>query len=250
MSKKKTQKVIVENDENLGMQYLEDLSNDNKYSLSVDPDNLYDLSNEHKRFIELYSQYNNLLQVCALMDIEIHIGKDYLLRYSTQKELRRLNLALHHRKIATRIISYYDLGSYLSSWLIGDSVSESDKLNKAEKLQVMKLLMDWHKSANEFKNKPDEIIEATIEDELNELKASDIRELIQRKKLLSSIKKAEQEVKHTKPEKEEKEEKKQQTHHIDKSKLVEQIISSGEFSSYEIDFIKELSVEELKELIK
>lgn len=246
MSKKK-QHIIVENDENLGMQYLEDLSKDTKYSLSVDPDNLYDLSPEHKKFVELYSQYNNLLQVCALMDIEIHMGKDYLLRYSTQKELRRLNLALHHRKVATRIISYYDLGSYLSSWLIGDSVSESDKLNKGEKLQVMKLLLEWHKSANEFKNKPDEIIEATVEDELNELKAADIRELIQRKKLLSSIKKAESEVKNST---QTQQETKKSSSNINKNVLLEQIISSGEFNQHELEFIKNLSVDELKELIK
>ena len=188
MSKNKQEK-------NLGMLYLEDLSNDKRYSLSVDPENKYNLTEEHKKFIELYAQYNDLSYVCNMLDIELYNAKDYLLRYSTQYELRRLNLARYHRQIATRIISYQDLGSYLSSWLIGDNIPEKDQLKRSEKLDLVKIMMQWHKGMQDFYNEPSNIIEATAEEELEQLKVADIRELIQRKKLLKDVSDAEQKLK-------------------------------------------------------
>lgn len=247
MSKKKIH-------ENLGMQYLEELSGDPKYSLAADPTGFYELDENHKTFIELYSQYNNLAIVCELMEIEPFIGKDYLLRFSTQQELRRLNLARYHRQIATKIISYQDLGSYLSSWLIGDATTESDKLKKSEKLQLIKLMMDWHKGMAEYSKSPHQIIDITVEEELEELKATDIRELLQKKKLLKSISEAQKEVqgeeaiKPEKPKKSEKAEEPQSKY--TKKQLIEIILEAGKFSESEREFIETLTVKELEELIK
>lgn len=238
-------------DENIGMQYLEDLSNDDRYSLLVDPTNKYDLEEEHKRFIELYAQYNDLGYVCSLLELDIHIGKDYLLRYSTQHELRRLNLARYHRQIATRIVSYHDLGAYLSSWLVGDNIPEKDQLKRSEKLDLVKIMMQWHKGMKDFYEHPQHIIEATVEEELEQLKATDIRELIQRKKLLRDVTGAEQKLKGVEPEEVElvKEEDSPEKK-LSKRELLDKILMSGEFSENETEFIKTLTVKELRELIK
>lgn len=241
MSKKK--------EENVGMLYLEELSSDTRYSLSVDPENQFKLDAEHKQFIELYSQYNNLAVVCELMNIELHLGKDYLLRYSTQHELRRLNLARYHRQIATQIIAYQDLGSFLSSWLIGDSITESDKLKKSEKMQLVKLLMDWHKGMREFEQNPAEIIDMTIEEELSELKATDIRELLQKKKLISTIKKAKNEIEGIE-DAEIIEEPKTKEEKLTKKQMIERVIEHGNFEGEEAEFVKSLTIKELREILK
>ncbi len=245
MSKKKNNKII---ENRLGLDYLKDIDDDSDYSLSVDPHNVYDLSDEHKQFIKLYLQYNSLSKVCSLLDIEPHVAKDYLLRYSTQSELRRLNLAIHHRKVATRIISYEDLGSYLSSWLIGDNITEDDKLKGPEKLRLVKLLLDWHKGMQEIRDRPAVVLDVSVEEELDQLKAVDIKELLQRKKLLSSIKKAEESLKgsgdiNNKI-------KTQKPSSVSKETLLQQIFSVGQFSEAEKTFIETLSLEELKELVE
>ncbi len=241
MAKKKKEENPIILSESVGMEYLKELDNDDKYSLRADPTGFYGMDAQHKQFVELYSRYNNLMVVCELMNIEMYLAKDYLLRYSTQQELRRINLAIYHRSVATKIISYEDLGSYLSAWLIGDNVPEKEQLKKGEKLQLVKLMMDWHKGMKDFQQQPNLIIEKPIEEELEQLKAADIKELLQKKKLIESIKDAEKEVK-TK--------KKSEPTNLNKSSLIKQIKETGDFTKEELKYINELSVEELKELLK
>lgn len=243
----KTKKEIIVLDNTTGMDYLKDIETDLNYSLSADPFNKYDLSSEHKKFIELYSQYNNLAVVAELLNINMQVAKDYLMRYSTRNELRRLNLARHHRNVATNIISFEDLGAYMSAYLIGDGIPEDEKLKKGDKLQLLRLLMEWHKHQTELSTNTQTFSTTVIEEELEELKATDIKELIQKRKLLQSIQEAEKEVKGQKPPTKKKS---QNPVKINKDVLVSQIFQQGQFSDVEKEMIKKLTIEELKELIK
>lgn len=241
--------------ENLGVAYLEELSKDKRYSLEVDSAGHYNLDEQHKLFIYLYSHYENLKKVCELMEIEEHLGRDYLLRYATQQELRRLNLARYHRRIATNMISYQDLGSYMSSLLISDVNTEGDKLSQSNKLQLIRLMMDWHKGMLEFTQHPEELIHQSVEEELEELKASDIKELLQKKKLITSIGKAEEKVKGSTSNLEGAFNEGQitksltQEDKLSRKDLIKKILSTGEFNETEVKFIKSLTIKELKELI-
>lgn len=236
MSKQKKQALAITRKDDLGMNYLKSLENESKYQITVDPDNIYDMSAEHKKFVELFVQYRNLAVVAELMSIEPVLAKDYFTRYSTQQEIRRINSAFYHRQVATNIIAFEDIGSYLSSWLIGSDITEADRLKKGEKLQVVKLLMDWHKSMREIIQAPEIITIQTIEDEIKELSVANIKQLLTTKSIL----KTNEEKKLSKP----------QFNSDDKDELIAQLNEDNMLSKEELEYLETLSVKDLLSLLK
>lgn len=236
MSKKKKQEIVRIRQNDLGMNYLKSLEDDPKYQIDVDPDNFYEMSEEHKQFVKLFVQYRNLAIVAELMEIDPVLAKDYFTRYSTQQEIRRINTAIYHRQVATNIIAFEDIGSYLSSWLIGADITEADRLKKGEKLQVVKLLMDWHKNMREIIQKPEIITVQTIEDEIKELSVANIKQLLATKSIL----KANEEKKQSKP----------LPDTDDKDELIAQLNEDNSLSKEELDYLETLSVKDLLALLK
>lgn len=236
MSKKKKQEVITMRKDDLGMNYLKSLEDDPKYRIDVDPDNFYGMSEEHKTFVKLFVQYRNLAVVAELMEIDPVLAKDYFTRYSTQQEIRRINTAIYHRQVATNIIAFEDIGSYLTSWLIGADIPEADRLKKSEKLQVVKLLMDWHKSMREIIQKPEIITVQTIEDEIKELSVANIKQLLATKSIL----KANEEKKQSKP----------LPNTNDKDELIAQLNEDNLLSKEELEYLETLSAKDLLALLK
>lgn len=222
--------------DDLGMNYLKSLEDDPKYQIEVDPDGFYEMSSEHKTFVKLFVQYRNLAVVAELMEIDPVTAKDYFTRYSTQQEIRRINIAIYHRQVATNIIAFEDIGSYLSSWLIGADITEADRLKKGEKLQVVKLLMDWHKNMREIIQKPEIITVQTIEDEIKELSVANIKQLL----ATNSILKANEEKKLSKP----------LPNTDDKDELIAQLNEGNMLSKEELEYLETLSVKDLLTLLK
>lgn len=220
----------------LGMNYLKSLENDSKYQIEVDPDGFYGMSSEHKTFVKLFVQYRNLAVVAELMEIDPTLAKDYFTRYSTQQEIRRINTALYHRQIATNIIAFEDIGSYLSSWLIDADITEVDRLKKSEKLQVVKLLMDWHKSMREIIQKPEIITVETIEDEIKELSVANIKQLLATKSILNTNK--------------EKKQSKPLPNTNDKDELIAHLNEDNVLSKEELEYLETLSAKDLLTLLK
>lgn len=236
MSKKKKQEIVKLRKDDLGMNYLKSLEDDPKYQIEVDPDDFYEMSGEHKTFVKLFVQYRNLAVVAELMELDPVTAKDYFTRYSTQQEIRRINTAIYHRQVATNIIAFEDIGSYLSSWLIGADITEADRLKKSEKLQVVKLLMDWHKSMREIIQKPEIITVQTIEDEIKELSVANIKQLLATKSIL----KANEEKKMSKP----------LPDTDDKDELIAQLNEDNALSKEELEYLETLSVKDLLALLK
>ena len=236
MSKKKKQEIVKIRQDDLGMNYLKSLEDDPKYQIEVDPDDFYEMSNEHKTFVKLFVQYRNLAVVAELMEIDPVTAKDYFTRYSTQQEIRRINTAIYHRQVATNIIAFEDIGSYLSSWLIGVDITEADRLKKSEKLQVVKLLMDWHKNMREIIQKPEIITVQAIEDELKELSVANIKQLLATKSILKTN--------------EEKKQSKPLTNTDDKDELIAQLNEDNLLSKEELAYLETLSVKDLLALLK
>jgi len=236
MSKKKKQEIMRVRQNDLGMNYLKSLENDSKYQIEVDPDGFYGMSSEHKTFVKLFVQYRNLAVVAELMEIDPTLAKDYFTRYSTQQEIRRINTALYHRQIATNIIAFEDIGSYLSSWLIDADITEVDRLKKSEKLQVVKLLMDWHKSMREIIQKPEIITVETIEDEIKELSVANIKQLLATKSILNTNK--------------EKKQSKPLPNTNDKDELIAHLNEDNVLSKEELEYLETLSAKDLLTLLK
>ena len=236
MSKKKKQEIVKLRKDDLGMNYLKSLEDDPKYQIEVDPDDFYEMSGEHKTFVKLFVQYRNLAVVAELMELDPVTAKDYFTRYSTQQEIRRINTAIYHRQVATNIIAFEDIGSYLSSWLIGADITEADRLKKSEKLQVVKLLMDWHKSMREIIQKPEIITVQTIEDEIKELSVANIKQLLATKSIL----KANEEKKMSKP----------LPDTDNKDELIAQLNEDNVLSKEELEYLETLSVKDLLALLK
>lgn len=236
MSKKKKQEIVNVRQPDIGMNYLKSLEDDPKYQIEVDPEGFYEMSPEHKTFVKLFVQYRNLAVVAELMNIDPALAKDYFTRYSTQQEIRRINTAIYHRQIATNIIAFEDIGSYLSSWLIGADIPEADRLNKSEKLQVVKLLMDWHKSMREIIQKPEIITVETIEDEIKELSVANIKQLLATKSILNANK--------------EKKQSKPLPNTDDKAELIAQLNEDNMLSKEELEYLETLSAKDLLRLLK
>lgn len=236
MSKKKKQEIVNVRQPDIGMNYLKSLEDDPKYQIEVDPDGFYEMSAEHKTFVKLFVQYRNLAVVAELMNIDLALAKDYFTRYSTQQEIRRINTAIYHRQVATNIIAFEDIGSYLSSWLIGADIPEADRLTKSEKLQVVRLLMDWHKSMREIIQKPEIITVETIEDEIKELSIANIKQLLATKSILNRNK--------------EKKQSKPLPNTDDKDELIAQLNEDNMLSKEELEYLETLSAKDLLRLLK
>lgn len=236
MSKKKKQDVVHIRKNDIGMNYLKSLEDDPKYQIEVDPDNFYEMSSQHKLFVKLFVQYRNLAIVAELMEIDPVLAKDYFTRYATQQEIRRINTAIYHRQVATNIIAFEDIGSYLSSWLIGADIAEVDRLKKGEKIQVVKLLMDWHKNMREIIQKPEIITVQTIEDEIKELSVANIKQLLATKSIL----KLNEEKKQSKP----------VPNTDNKDELIAHINEDNLLSKEELDYLETLSAKDLLALLK
>jgi len=228
--KKETTKELVNKSE-LGLTYLKSLEQDSIYQINVDPDNFYKMTAEHKQFIELFIQYRNLSIVTELMNLTYEKAKEYFLMYSTQQEIRRINTALYHRQIATNIIGFEDIGRYLSSWLIGADIPDTDKLKPSEKIQVAKLLLDWHKQMKDFIDKPEIITAEVIEEQIKDLSVENIKQLIKTNSLIDINKASKEKIEN-------------------KEELIEELNKTDLLSKDELDYLNTLSIKELINLIK
>lgn len=228
--KKETTKELINKSE-LGLTYLKSLEQDSIYQINVDPDNFYKMTAEHKQFIELFIQYRNLSIVTELMNLTYEKAKEYFLMYSTQQEIRRINTALYHRQIATNIIGFEDIGRYLSSWLIGADIPDTDKLKPSEKIQVAKLLLDWHKQMKDFIDKPEIITAEVIEEQIKDLSVENIKQLIKTNSLIDINKASKEKIEN-------------------KEELIEELNKTDLLSKDELDYLNTLSIKELINLIK
>lgn len=158
--------------------YMDELKTNVKYSLEIDPENKYNMLEDQKRFIKNYIQFKNIPIAAKLSDIDEQTATAYFLAYSSQQEIRRINLAMYHRQFATKLLSIDEIGGYLTSVLTDENVPIADRLSTKEKLDVAKMIIDLNKLKANSLEKPQILDAVVIEDQLKDLSVESIQHLI------------------------------------------------------------------------
>lgn len=159
--------------------YLNKVQVDPRFSIEVDPENHFHFSESQKDFIENYVQFKNVPLAAKLAGIEEELGMSYYKNYNIRMEIRRINLAMHHRAFATKMLDMDEIGGYLTSVLIGENLAEADKIGTRDKIQVAKLLMELNKMKREAIADPSNVIDAVdIQEDLSSLSVDTIQKLL------------------------------------------------------------------------
>lgn len=158
--------------------YIEKIKTDPKYSLDVDPLNHYDMTIEQKDFIRNYVQFKNVPLAAQLTGIDEGLATEYWQMYSSQQEIRRINLAMYHRQFATKMIGIDEIGGYLTSLLMDENVPIVERLKTKEKLDVIKLILDVNKLKQNAMSQPEYIDAVSIEEQLKDLNVETIQRMI------------------------------------------------------------------------
>lgn len=170
------------NKDNEIINYIDAIENDDEFSLNVDPTNKYLFKEEERKFIELYIEYKNLNIVSSIMLVPLEQLISYLNNYNIKQEIRRINRAQYHHQFKNKMLSLEEIGGYLTSLIMDDKVSETDKLSTRDKVSVAKTLIDIHKLKEESKQSPSVILNAeikTIENDIKDLSISTIKTMIE-----------------------------------------------------------------------
>lgn len=175
--KKKITYENIENTDEITKQYIDEINNNIVFSLQVDPENKYNMPEEQKRFIAYYIQYRNIATAGMLANIDLHLATSYLMAYSTQQEIQRINKAIIQQQFATKLASLDNIGGWLTS-LLTDSVVEGDKINSKEKIKVAQMLIDLHKLKAESLMSPQILMQKDVNVELKDLSIETIKKLI------------------------------------------------------------------------
>lgn len=175
--KKKITYENIEKTDEISKQYIDEINNNIVFSLQVDPENKYNMPEEQKRFIAYYIQYRNVATAGMLANIDLHLATSYLMAYSTQQEIQRINKAIIQRQFATKLASLDNIGGWLTS-LLTDDVVEGDKINSKEKIKVAQMLIDLHKLKAESLMSPQTLIQRDVNIELKDLSIETIKKLI------------------------------------------------------------------------
>lgn len=170
--------VVEEKAQKLQQDYFDELENNPKYSLEVDPENKYDMSETQKMFIKQYVDTKNISTAAYFAGIDNEVAKAYYLAYNSQLEIRRINMAMYQRQFKTKLLSLDEIGGYLSSLLTDSNVAEADRLKTTDKLRVAQMLIDLNVTKINALQNPELIIHKDIDNQLKNLSLSTIKDLL------------------------------------------------------------------------
>lgn len=170
--------VVEEKAQKLQQDYFDELENNPKYSLEVDPENKYNMSETQKMFIKQYVDTKNISTAAYLAGIDNEVAKAYYIAYNSQLEIRRINMAMYQRQFKTKLLSLDEIGGYLSSLLTDSNVAEADRLKTTDKLRVAQMLIDLNVTKINALQNPELIIHKDIDNQLKNLSLSTIKDLL------------------------------------------------------------------------
>lgn len=228
--KKKEEKIQLSDEElsNISQQYVQLIEEDVKYSLDVDPEDKYNMQPLQKTFVHYYTETKSLPLAAKFTGIDEETATAYFAMYSTQQEIRRINLAMYQRQFARKMLTLDQIGGYLTSLLVDEDVPLADRLHTKDKLSVAKMLVDLNVYRKESLVKPTDIIDFTSDEEeqIKQLSVTNI------KKMLAELKNGE-------------------NNDEERLKLIEELkeASPTDFTVEEEMFLKSLSINELTSLL-
>ncbi len=188
MAKKKLEEkteelaVVERQSSDLQTQYIHELETNPKYSLKVNPEGKYKMSEMQVKFIERYVDVKSIATAAEYCDISMEEARGYYLAYSSQEEIRRINLALYKRQFATRLLSLDEIGGYLTSLLTDHNVATADQLKPTDKLRVAQMLIDLNKLKIDSLNDPSTLMSTSIDVQIKNLSVETIRQLLSQEK--------------------------------------------------------------------
>ena len=174
----KTMYVPTSNMTELQEQYISKLETDPEYSLDVDPTNKYGMEENQKEFIKQYVQFKNIPLACQLANITEKEGRAYYLAFSSQQEIRRINLAMYHRQFSTKLLNIDQIGGYLTSLLTDENVPVSDRLTTKDKLKVAQMIIDLNELKRTAFSDPTVIDTIEVTEQIKDLSVNSIKQLI------------------------------------------------------------------------
>ena len=149
--------------------YQEELKTNPKYSLQVNPENLYDMSDEQKEFVKYYVQFKNIPLVAKITGIDEDDCRKYYMMYSSQQEIRRINLAMYSRQFNSKMLGLNEIGGYLTSLITDTNVAIADRLSPKDKLAATKMLMEINALKKEGYENPAIMDAIVIEEDIKKL---------------------------------------------------------------------------------
>ena len=162
--------------------YAIELETNPKFSLEVDPTDIYHMPEKQKEFIKWYVQFKNVPLACQLCEIDEREGKSYFMAFSSQQEIRRINMAMYHRQFASKLLSIDEVGGYLSSLLVDANVPISERLPSKDKLKVAQMIIDLNMLKQKAINEPQEVDAIDITEQIKDLSVKSIKQLIDNSK--------------------------------------------------------------------
>ena len=207
----------------LQTQYINELETNPEFSLEVDPTNKYRMTKDQKEFIRHYVQFKNVVLACQLAGIDEKQGRAYYLAYSSQQEIRRINMAMYHRQFSAKLLNLDEIGGYLTS-LLTDQVPMADRLESKDKLKVAQMIIDLNELKRSALSDPTVIDTVEVSEQIKDLSVKSIKQLISASH-------------DTGPDKE-------------KDGIIEQLDDENNLSGEEIAYLKTLPTEELLQLVE
>lgn len=149
----------------------------------IDKNNKYNLNNIQKEFVKYYIEFKNIPLVAQFIGIDEAFAVDIFKGYGVQEEIKRINTELYRARFNSKMISLSELGSYVSSLITGEGVPLSEQLNKKEKLDAVKILINIYELKNKAIDNPADlnVYDYTTEEEIKKLSLSSIKSLLNEK---------------------------------------------------------------------
>lgn len=152
-------------------------------SLNIDSNKKYGLADIQKEFIKYYIEFKNIPLVAQFIGINEAEAVEIFKGYGVQEEIKRINRELYQKRFKNKMLSLDELGSYVSSLIVGEDTPLNEQLNKKEKLDATKLLLNIYELKNKAIENPADLnyYDVSTEDEIKKLSLSSIKSLLNEK---------------------------------------------------------------------
>lgn len=165
-------------------------------AFKIDPENIYDFKEDEKEYIRLMLIYNDLYIIAKVMLSKNYITlpddvndlsmidpfsllAPYMSNDNIKQEISRLELERFKAQKNAKIMSYEEIGSYISSLISGELLSYKNKLSPQDKIKALKLLLEWYENReNVISNNSDETFDYSLDEQLHELSIDTIKNMI------------------------------------------------------------------------
>lgn len=142
----------------------------------------YHFSEPEKEFIKTYFLTNSLSLVKEHLNIDLDTCASYYRNTYVRECIKYLNMFKHKLIYQRKMLNLEQMGSFLSSYILDYNVADNDKLDKKEKLEYMKLLLELHKVINNSLQEPAILNKYdTLDVQFKELSIQTIKSLLHNK---------------------------------------------------------------------